>query len=448
MDTRKSEGPLVLRAAKDNPNPVNPQGIKDHALRHALTNEMHARPFPTLTVPMQVAFLAIKHPVDAANRDPDYDRLHLLELLDHHGASHPQAGATHYQGELGRYRLKWERHTEFVTYTLFGDIPTGPAFEPDAFAALPDAWLQKAPGDRLSSVLIRVEKHPEDQEQINRKLAQWFIPESLAASYVADQSALVAGDFRIDAGGHMRFAIFARNGTTPRRIGRIVQRVCEIEVYKTMSLLALPRARSLSKHLARLDGEVLSLVQHVKGTQRPAKDVLAELLELSSDLENFRAQHSFRFSATAAYRAIVNDRVSALREIRIAGRQTFSEFMTRRYEPAMRTISAAANQLDHMAERTKRAGDLLRTRVEVARSEQNQDLLVSMDRRADLQLRLQKTVEGLSVVAISYYAVNLAANLLGPFTAGLGKTTLLAILTPLVVIGVWLVVRRIRKSVP
>ncbi len=39
---------------------------------------------------------------------------------------------------------------------------------------------------------------------------------------------------------------------------------------------------------------------------------------------------------------------------------------------------------------------------------QNQTLLASMDRRARLQLRLQQTVEGLSVAAICYYVVGLA----------------------------------------
>ena len=73
----------------------------------------------------------------------------------------------------------------------------------------------------------------------------------------------------------------------------------------------------------------------------------------------------------------------------------------------MRTVASAEDRLRAMIERTRRAADLLRTRVDVERSAQNQALLERMDRRADLQLRLQHTVEGLSVVAISYYAVGL-----------------------------------------
>ncbi len=172
------------------------------------------------------------------------------------------------------------------------------------------------------------------------------------------------------------------------------------------------------------------------------------LLAISAELESLSVQFSFRFGATEAYEAIVNQRVAVLREMRVGGRQTFGEFMMRRYDPAMRTVKSAHGRLRGMAERAERAAELLRTRVDVERSAQNQKLLESMDRRADLALRLQHTVEGLSVVAISYYAVNLAAYSVYPLTAPLklSKEMTTAILTPLVILAVWAMVRRIRKA--
>ena len=180
----------------------------------------------------------------------------------------------------------------------------------------------------------------------------------------------------------------------------------------------------------------------------PAPEVaLHNLLTISAELESLAVQFSFRFGATAAYEAIVNQRIEVLREMRIEGRQTFGEFMMRRYDPAMRTVKSAESRLKAMAERAERAAELLRTRVDVERSAQNQRLLESMDRRADLALRLQHTVEGLSVVAISYYAVSLGAYLLKPAAHALhiGPEALLAGLVPVVVLGVWLMVRRIRN---
>jgi uncharacterized membrane-anchored protein len=122
--------------------------------------------------------------------------------------------------------------------------------------------------------------------------------------------------------------------------------------------------------------------------------------------------------------------------------------MMRRYDPAMRTVKSTETRLAAMADRAMRAGELLRTKVDVERSAQNQAVLKSMDERADLQLRLQKTVEGLSVVAISYYAVSLVGYLVYPLadTIGVTKGTLTALVTLPVVGAVWYMIRRIREK--
>lgn len=422
--------------------------IADHPLRYATVNELHARPFPSLEVPSSAVYVAIKEPIQAQNRDRNRDRAHLLALLDRHGSAHPQPGATHFQGPIGRAELKWESHTEFVTYTAFSRGLSARPFDPAEAEVLPEDWLSQAPGKRLTSVLIRVEPMPASDAELLRRLDEWFVPESLAVSRVVDGAAVIAGDFRIDPAGHMRFAVFVAPGTGPRRVGRIVQRVCEIETYRAMSMLGLMRSRDLSARLNALDPKLSALVSGLDNAEPAPEAALHDLLTISAELESLAVQFSFRFGATAAYEAIVNQRIEVLREQRIEGRQTFAEFMMRRYDPAMRTVKSAENRLAAMAERAERAAELLRTRVDVERSAQNQKLLESMDRRADLQLRLQRTVEGLSTVAISYYAVNLAAYLLEPAAHALhiSHAVLLAGLVPVVVFAVWLMVRRIRKT--
>ncbi len=421
--------------------------LSDHPLRYALANELHARPFPSLGAPSFAAYLAIKPEQDAAGRDRAADRAHLIDLLDRYAAPHPQPDATHYFGVIGKYSLKWESHTEFVTYTIFGDGNATRAFDPACFEVFPKDWLAKAPGVRITSALIRVEMCS-DWAEVPTKLESWYVQESVAVSRVLDDSAIIAADFRIDPAGHMRFAVFARPEAGERRIGRIVQRLTEIETYKSMSMLGLTRARQLSHDLGPIDQRLTSLVGDMTREVSSPETTLQGLLAISAKLENMAAQSSFRFGATGAYEAIVNQRVAVLREERFEGRQTFGEFMMRRYDPAMRTVKSAERQLANMADRAIRAGDLLRTQVDVERSAQNQLLLESMDRRADLQLRLQKTVEGLSVVAISYYAVNLATYVTYPLTEPLGisKGIATAVLTPLAVLLVWMLVRRIRRS--
>ena len=422
--------------------------IEDHPLRYKLANELHARPFPSMATPCTAVYVAIKQPTEAVSRDRALDLAHLTALLDRYGAPHPQPGATHYSGKIGRYRLKWEQHTEFVTYTAFSDGLSERAFDPTDFEVFPEDWLEEAPGQRITSVALRLQDRPEDAA-ITEQLADWFVPESLAVSTVLDDTAVVAGDFRIDTAGHLRFAIFANPDTGSRRLGRIVQRLCEIETYKSMSMLGFSRVRDLAPRIGELDNRLTELMAEMTAGARPAEVTLPQLLSISAELETISAKSSFRFGATGAYEAIVTQRIGALREARFRGRQTFAEFMMRRYEPAMRTVKSTEARLATLADRAMRASDLLRTRVDVERSAQNQLLLESMDQRADMQLRLQRTVEGLSVVAISYYAVSLAGYLLYPLSdaTGLSANALRAIVALPVVLLVWWMIRRIRQKI-
>ncbi len=418
----------------------------DHPLRYALVNELHARPFPVLSVPSTAVFIAIKQPDDTAPRDKASERAHLLSLLDRHGSTHPQPDSTHFSGPIGRSELKWESHTEFVTYSAFTPGLSARAFDPFDAEVFPEDWLEAAPGKRVASVLLRVEELPVDEGDLLAKLEGWFVAESLAVARVVEGAAVVASDFRIDSAGHMRFAVFVRPGTEPRRVGRIVQRLCEIETYRAMSMIGLIRAREMGTALNRLDPRLSALMAGLDAQDRKPDAALHELLTIAAELEHLAVGVSFRFGATLAYEAIVTQRIDSLREARVNGRQTFGEFMMRRYDPAMRTVKSTDIRARSMSERAQRAAELLRTRVDVERSEQNQNLLASMDRRADQALRLQHTVEGLSVVAVSYYAVGLAGYVVVPLVEdwGVDKPWILAGLTPLVIGLVWLMLRRIR----
>ena len=420
----------------------------DHPLRHATASELHARPFPHISAPARAAFFAYTSAQNDSGRREAADREHFLRLLDHYGVAHPADTESHFFGQLGEVWIKWECHTEFVTYTAFVDDLSDSAFDGSEFSIFPAAWQADLPGTTLSSTSIRVEED-QDSQSIKNKLEDWFVSESLAASRVLDSAAVIAGDYRMDDNGNMRFAVFVPASTGRRRVGRIVQRLNEIEVYKTMSMLGLMRARALSIELNSVDTNLSALVADLADDQVPAEDNLNGLLKLSADLEGHSAAVAYRFSASKAYAAIVAQRIEVLRETQFEGRQTFREFMMRRFDPAMRTVQALDSRLQDLISRAIRTGDLLRTRVDVERQTQNQELLSSMNRRADAQLRLQRTVEGLSVVAISYYATGLSLYVLAPFSGliGLSKGILTAAVVPLVVGAVYVALRQIRKRI-
>jgi uncharacterized membrane-anchored protein len=421
--------------------------LKNHSRRYELANELHARPFPEIPGPGQALCIAMTNPSGAA-----VARAQLIDLLDKFGAAHPPPEANHHHGDLGRNRLKWERHSEFVTYTLFLDVLAEKPFSSDPQSALPDDWLAVLDGEVITSILVRIERAEtaQDVEQrLDSEIRNRFVGESLAAAFVLDKNAVVAGDFRIDEAGHVRFAVIGIGDVGARRMGRVVQRVLEIETYKQMAMLTLPVARKVFAEVGILETELSSISKAMADKKANPDKTLDRLLEVSAEVEVLSAAAAFRFSAGRAYGAIVDQRVKVLREDRILQRQLFSEFMMRRFDPAMRTCQAAEKRLEDLSQRAARAAELLGTRVSVAGAEQNRQLLESMNKRAALQMRLQETVEGLSVVAVSYYAVNLLVYLLAPLTKHYveDKTVLAGILVLPVMLAVWLMVRRIKARV-
>ncbi len=424
--------------------------LENYPDRFSLSNELHARPFPELSAPCRAVYVAIKQEKGAAERDRSLDRAHLIALLDRYGAPHPAPSANHHSCKLGRGTLKWEQHTEFVTYTIFADGVAQTPFDGSLHAMFPQDWLAEAPGKVLTSCLVRVEEVADQAAATARAVkifSNWFVPESLALAAVIDGAATIGGDFRIDENGHVRFAVLACQGTGRRRLGRIVQRLLEVETYKSMAMLALPQARMVAGKVAELDRELAGIVGQMASSQDGDQATLDHLLRISAEVELLSASTAFRFGAAGAYETIVTQRIQVLREERVQSRQTFAEFMVRRFDPAMRTCRSAQGRLRELSQRAERASNLLRTRVDVASGLQNAEVLRRMDDRAALQLRLQETVEGLSVVAISYYAVNLVANLLKPVGAslGIGEGWVYAAITLPVLLMVWIMVRRVRR---
>ncbi|MGR3321613.1 MAG: DUF3422 family protein [Pseudooceanicola sp.] len=416
-----------------------PPAVTDHPARAALVDELHARPFPVIEVPSTAWFGALR-PERRSDRDRAAERAQLDRLIERACLTPPDAAATHWTGRLGPMTIKWESHTEFVTWMVWG------ADESDVLR-LSREILADAPGLRIASARFAIRRAGDDAA-IATAIRADYSDDSLAAARVLDDQAVIAGDFRPDAAGDMRFSVHVRAGMGPARTGRIVQRLCEIETYRAMAMLGLVRSREMGPDLTRAEARLSHEVDRMNAPDANAEAALDALLDIAAELERMDARASFRMSATAAYERIVLDRIMRLRETRFEGRQGFGEFMSRRFDPAMRTVEATGSRLARLTARAGRAGELLRTRVEVERSGQNRALLASMDRRSHEALRLQHTVEGLSVVAISYYATGLALYLAAPLekTAGIGKTTLAAVLTPIVVLATWAAMRRIRRQ--
>lgn len=422
---------------------VNTVLPRAHGARMELAHEVHARPYEAHETPLRASFIALLAPPESRPAELAC----IAALCARFGVSGPTPDASHFRAEFGPCRLRWERHTEFSTYAVYVQGDGTPAFSNSALAALPEGWAAGLPGELVfagHAELVRGDTPSEPGDH-----APLFAGNDLVGSEVGDGAAVVLTDFRVHADGFARFLVFDR-GLTRRQAGRVLQRLFEIEAYRMMALLALPLARSAMPVLAAMETRLAAIISGIAGEHAADEShLLDELTRLAAEVENLVADNQSRFRAARAYYGIVRSRIADLRERRIRSLQMIEEFMTRRLAPAMDTCDAASGRELELSERISRASDMLRTRVDIVRERQNQQLLESMNRRARLQLRLQETVEGLSIAAITYYLVGLvgyAAKGLNAAGWRLDVELVMGVSIPVVAVIAALGIRYVRRT--
>ncbi|WP_379677652.1 DUF3422 family protein [Massilia consociata] len=419
-----------------------------HPLRVPLAAELHSRPFLRLDAPEAITHLAVWR--------GDQHAL-LAHLCAHFGVAAPGAGSNHFFHDFGRFRLKWECHTEFASYTftarLAEETALAHAFDHVPLRHVPSAWLRGLDGRLMAAAHVVLVDGGLDAGAL-----PGLFERSLLAGSRVMQGAELWSDFAIQADGFSRFVI-RDTGMRHLQAGRLVQRVLEIETYRMMALLGLPAARNVGAELDRIEAELAEVAgamvalddagggegAEARGEQR----LLERITRLAARMDKLALDNGYRFGASTAYFRIVRARIDELREQRIEGTPTVEEFMDRRLAPAMNTCEAVAVRQEALGRRISATNDLLRTRVGIVQERQNRQILQSLNARAAQQLRLQMAVEGLSVAAISYYLVGLlgyagkAGKALG---LPLDPDLVLGILVPVVAAAVWLGQRRMHKK--
>ncbi len=422
--------------------------LKFHKLHSEITSEAFARPSSEITKPARITRIAVSQSEVRTFHDLAFD--HLQDLVKQMGSAPPKQSARHYTIQREDWRLIFERHTEFVSYTLIetGEISVEKAFENAAFSRLPDAWTTSLPGKIIAATQMLI--LPESKPNIETAVSLLGHRDFTAMSS-SQRDIKVAADFRIDARGFTRMVLLDNCEDALFR-GRLVQRLLEIDFYRLAALLALPVARGLAQKIKTAEDELTQLLKQMDEDKSSSNDdeILDRLTRLAGRLETFENETRFRFDAAKAYHQVVKERTDRLREVPINGHQRIGRFMGHRLDPAMRTCQSAQKRLQSLAERVARAVELFSTRVSVSIQSQNSERLRALNKRAELQLKLQQTVEGLSVIAISYYAVGLVRYALTALQSyisfdivGMGT----AISIPIAIISVHLFIQRIKSRI-
>lgn len=411
--------------------------FRRHFQHAKAVGEVHSRPFPNMP-----SNRLILHYAFMSEAGSSVAHAVLADLCRARGVAVPTPELGYHMMEWGKGKLRWESHSEFSTFTYDGPAPRAFLGQPENH---PFGSGFTAPGALISATRIEVRK----LTPVNRKLLERFDKKSLAVSTLEDGKSLLATDFRQDVNGMTVFLLLEDN-LAPARIGYFVKTTIELETYRTLAMLGLPLARSLSPKLSSMEVELSRLTSAMRNASADESEaLLSDINTLAAELESDAAASLFRFGASRAYSHIVEERSAAIGDRAEPGHMSIGTFLARSLKPALRTCASVEDRQANLSRKLSRIANLLRTRVEIEIESQNRNLLDSMNRRTRLQLRLQQTVEGLSVAAVSYYVVGLfyyLAQAVAPYLPyPVNPRLATGLFVPVAILGIWYLVRRVRK---
>jgi uncharacterized membrane-anchored protein len=350
---------------------------------------------------------------------------------------------------LGRLVVSWERHTEFIAYTLFVyelRIPFAP-FGFDMTTLLPPGWLARV-GHPLLGLRLTVGKRSR-MPRTHRAMMALFEEHTVNASQVMGGRAAAWTCYRVHEDGLGRVAVVG-DGLSVQEVGRIAERLLAIEDLYHLTLLSQDFAREAKPLLRSAEERLSAQATKVRraDTVEAKRAVLDDLLDLAAEVENVRSRCSYRFAASSAYFDLLENRFAELREVKLPGVLSLSRFLMRRLRPAAHAYRDIVHRLSHLSDRIDRVAELLRTSIELGVEQQNLALLAQVDRSVGSQLRLREAIETLSVVVLTYYALEiLGFALRGAARLGLDLDVelALALAIPVLLTVVYLITHAIKQ---
>lgn len=397
-----------MSSTKDT-HPELPAGVAQRVHR-----ELHERP------PLDVQLPAHIHHCAYLLSDDQQDRsevtAHMQQLFDalgidqanaHIGNRHAQAEKAYDNGDV--LRITWELHTEFFTYTfthLAADHPAlefGPLGLPEPLPHFEPKWERFVAIDMLLADGVQL---------ADSKRHELFGDKRLYATLMHGGNGQVWSSFTLDdeSWGHYLVLVGDLNSV---QLGRHVKRIVDIENYYHLILMPLEEFRARNVQLRQLEiafnretGDMFDALVDAEPDEE--RRWLGLLTELSAKVTRLKEAMRFRMGAAHSYHQLFHRQLSNLEAGRAeSGHQSLGSFLIGRTDPAIRGYSNFNERLDSLSRGLDRASSMLRTRVELTVQKQNLALLQGMAQQGRQQFMLQRTVEGLSIIVLSYYLIGL-----------------------------------------
>lgn len=414
---------------------------RNHPLRDVLDKELQQRTFPALSAPCYLCQFVLMVTTE--------DRPHELGILN--SMLPPQQPPLTDKDIdinllLADTQLRWEKHSEFSSYTFIYHGTPAPLFSnPHQLPGTANV-LDHVPGQIFRIMQLTILAEP--TAEACHDTAQLFHQDTCISSLLADKQARIWSDFKKHTEGSGRMLLL-NYGLSPSALGRLTQQLFDVGNYRKLSLLGWPVSRQALSKLTLLEQQLSDITQRIEQERDNDESLLNEITQMAAETEHLIASSSSRLQATSAYYQLTLDRIKSLAETPVEGMLSLQDFSERRLTPAFRTSESVVFRQTSLSNRLGRSTELLRTRISLKLEQQNQHLLASMNKRARQQLNMQQVVEGLSLVAISYYAVQLtekSINALSYWLPGLNVHFWQSISIPIVVVSVAILLFWIRRK--
>lgn len=395
--------------------------FEQHADRTDIQAEVHAR--PPLSIDMEEAevwhWVIMENPAQPETWPPGIDpnkRHQVMPLTDG--------------------LLRFERHTEFVSLTFLGQKRPSP----DTLRLIGTCSGRQLAGSR---VLIRPE--------FDQSCHDLFTGDRLYGGSSVTEGIQVATDFQVGADAMVNYVVTGFF-IDPATRGLTVKWIMEMEMYRMAALLGLPEIRRATTELGALEHAAAEATRDLsEADDDNLGQAITSIADILSRVAVLRESLRYRIAASRAYNGVVEARLESLAEQRFNERRTLKAFVDSRLTPAISTINAFDARLNQLDVAVRQTMSLARTRLDFVNQEQSAKLLMSMETRARQQVHLAQAVEGLSVAAITYYAVGLIGYILkgipGDSLIGIYDPVIVAVSIPTIAILVWRATRAARKKI-
>ena len=414
---------------------------KEHPLRRRIQAEIHARPYRSIITPSLVVRQAFLRPEHLSLEN---DHLTLLSWCRTFGVDYPTSNIRHFSKNIDGVIFTWERHTEFLSLTWESQANQ---YSYEALKEIITKHVEvliRQEANLISCTKIILNKG-KPGENIKK---DGFQEESLCLSCTENHRARILTDFHEDEFGATQFYVTNFN-LSDSQSGVLVTRLLEIDTYRVMALYGFEIAKNLVPEINVIENNIITLTKQVnaKTQLKDYRETLDKVTRIVGNLGDIAASNYFRLSATKAYYNLIQGRLSRLNETSSDGSIVIEEFLARRLAPAMRTCDSIEGRIRTAGQELESSTALLRTKIDLQVQIQSQSVLESMNHRALMQYRLQSTVEGLSIAAISYYIVGLINYIFKGLDTSqyMSKPKLMAVIVPIVVISIWVIIKRLKK---